>query len=623
MDTVDFFNEEDFIEIRKFAGQSKSKDNPEMLKTYDYLKGTYNKIECWAQQVQAKVFPSGEIHILKKPTNQANIFQEYQWAKLYPDDRSFDLGKLAFTMGIETVSQFNIKIDTVGLGDRDKTRQQYVKERDDPNNPSIIRTFKSEDILKAGWDNLIDISVKSIRELKQSYDKMLASLFGDEMENVSEEKSIESISLNTILYGPPGTGKTYKTIVKAISIANPKFKLKNEDGKEISRKEIKQEYARLVSENQISFVSFHQSMSYEDFIEGIKPQKPQPNEPLKYDVEDGIFKLISKRAQSNYDLSKVSNSEVLPFEEAFQSLKDEWENNQELKFPLKTKGYDFTIIGFTNTSIQFRKASGGTSHTLSINTLGEQYYGKEYNFKQGVGIYYPAILAKLKTYKSDKLRTDKITGDFKNYVLIIDEINRGNISQIFGELITLIEADKRAGMPEALSVTLPYSKDELFSVPPNLYIIGTMNTADRSVEALDTALRRRFSFEFMPPMDSLIADDLEGVALRTVFNQMNERISFLLDADHQIGHSYIMKVKELDELNDVFKNKIIPLLREYFFNDFRKIHLVLGDGFIKKANYRPKFAVSDNEEMARDVYSFLPIDETFDIKEALNNVIAK
>jgi 5-methylcytosine-specific restriction protein B len=180
--------------------------------------------------------------------------------------------------------------------------------------------------------------------------------------------------------------------------------------------------------------------------------------------------------------------------------------------------------------------------------------------------------------------------EIKNRVLIIDEINRGNVSQIFGELITLIEEDKRLGNDEALEVTLPYSKEK-FGVPPNLYIIGTMNTADRSVEALDTALRRRFSFEEMQPNPGIIATDgklkdkqgmLDNINLPLLLKIINKRIEKLLDKDHQIGHSYLMTVQNIDDLKLVFHNKIIPLLQEYFFGDYGKIGLVLGEGFFEK-----------------------------------------
>ncbi|MEG0696518.1 MAG: AAA family ATPase, partial [Algoriella sp.] len=168
----------------------------------------------------------------------------------------------------------------------------------------------------------------------------------------------------------------------------------------------------------------------------------------------------------------------------------------------------------------------------------------------------------------------------KPFVLIIDEINRGNVSQIFGELITLIEEDKRLGNDEAIEVTLPYSKEK-FGVPSNLYIIGTMNTADRSVEALDTALRRRFVFEEMPPKYDLdeLQENLFGFTASHLLVTINKRIEKLLDSDHQIGHAYFLNKDENTIITSFYKN-IIPLLQEYFFGDYGKIGLVLGSGFV-------------------------------------------
>ena len=196
------------------------------------------------------------------------------------------------------------------------------------------------------------------------------------------------------------------------------------------------------------------------------------------------------------------------------------------------------------------------------------------------------------------------------FVMVIDEINRGNVSNIFAELITLLEQDKRLGNKEELFLDLSYSKSK-FIVPPNLHIIGTMNTADRSVEALDTALRRRFSFEEMMPDASLITAEIDGISLSEVLTTINERIEVLVDRDHTIGHSYLMDVDSKESLRLAFKDKIIPLLQEYFYGDYGKIGLVLGDGFVekkkKKQDLFPKFQYEGKEELNQDYYELVKL----------------
>ena len=219
--------------------------------------------------------------------------------------------------------------------------------------------------------------------------------------------------------------------------------------------------------------------------------------------------------------------------------------------------------------------------------------------------------------KSENLRYKLSPGVFKEiaeqahdnsqekYVLIIDEINRGNIAKIFGELITLLEESKRLGGGDETTVTLPYSKEE-FGVPNNLYIIGTMNTADRSIALLDTALRRRFEFIEMMPDSSHdgIGTDIEGVNCRKLLAAMNKRIHFLLDREHQIGHTYFIDVHDLDSLAETFKNKIIPLLQEYFFDNWEKIDLVLnGNGFVKEESFESHlFKQSDLIDEERKIW---------------------
>jgi len=196
----------------------------------------------------------------------------------------------------------------------------------------------------------------------------------------------------------------------------------------------------------------------------------------------------------------------------------------------------------------------------------------------------------------------------QRYVLVIDEINRGNIARIFGELITLIEHSKRTGREDETRVTLPGSKKE-FGVPANLHVVGTMNTADRSIALLDTALRRRFVFEEMMPDASHpgISTDAEGVDCRELLAAMNRRITILLDREHQIGHTYLLGVDTLAALASTFRTQILPLLQEYFYDDWEKIRAVLNDnGFVRKSDPPEELVRAELVDADQAVYDLLP-----------------
>ncbi len=401
-------------------------------------------------------------------------------------------------------------------------------------------------------------------------------------------KSERNTPLNQILFGAPGTGKTYTTKKIAVEIINGK--------KQRTRKEIIEEYKELVNANQIVFTTFHQSLSYEDFIEGIKPETI--NGEVTYEVKDGIFKSLCLNASSKNTLS---------FENAYKKLQEKLteEETVELKTPT---GKPFSIALNRNGNLSLMTGEKREQQgVLTKEKLLEQSNGQEvFVYWKG---YYKGVINYL---ESEFNFNQKATENTKNYVLIIDEINRGNVSAILGELITLLEEDKRKGNKEQIEVTLPYSNDK-FSIPNNVYIIGTMNTADRSVEALDTALRRRFSFVEMQPNPKILSDaNYQDVNLKKLLKTINERIEVLIDKDHQIGHSYFIGVKNLNDLKLVFKDKIIPLLEEYFYGNFGKIGLVLGGKFIfqeeNSAKFPKNFTYENDFLEDKKVYRFTPFE---------------
>ena len=557
--------------------------------------------------------------------------------------------------------------------------------------------YPDNDHLLLSQDIIFRLSGK---DATSDYDNLVAEKIGEDNGFVSNQIQANlniAYPLNQILYGPPGTGKTYNAIKKAVAIAD-RLSEADLDRKYPKREELTKRYRQLVEEKRVVFTTFHQSMAYEDFIEGIKPVTRNDGS-ISYEVVPGIFKQLCKLSSQAWlsganqnskatipieqpsiqisdnvfselfdaylktlpDDSETEHSSVVlhtvrgkPFE-VFRAInkpkiivraglkrtpspiskKELLQIYRKLKRPnfgsyekilineiLKLRSNDIypTISNIFDQAytklcsdlksmsepVMKVKTPNGTEFGISLNKKGNLNVHTAPEFKPSVtltkdNIYSYVIGKNFPPYDKGyflgviKLLQDKygfiqITQESNEnsnglsplpFVLIIDEINRGNVSQIFGELITLIEPDKRLGKEEELEVTLPYSKEK-FSVPSNLYIIGTMNTADRSVEALDTALRRRFSFEEMAPDYSLLEGSTsEGIDLAELLKTINNRIEGLLDKDHVIGHSYFLRVsKDEKTLYDVFFDEIIPLLQEYFYGNFGRIALVIGRGFV-------------------------------------------
>ncbi len=454
--------------------------------------------------------------------------------------------------------------------------------------------------------------------------------------NIQKNKSLNNkqmnkIPLNLILYGPPGTGKTYLVKKLAVEICEPKFLAENVD-----RQKIVGKYQELKETGQIEFLTFHQSFSYEEFVEGIKAETDEQRN-IFYEVKDGIFKLISKRAEENF---LAAQKNVTIDIEGLLNDYSEFVNREIQKAGKYNLDGDITIKAVSKDSdgnFQYFVLGGSvTSEQHLTRSIIERDFqdfleGKIKEYKDikpryesksrwhGNAPYYYKLFTKMKEFFEKKRNKYLIREkEPKNFVLIIDEINRGNISKIFGELITLIEEDKRLGKKEELKVKLPYSQ-EVFSVPKNLYIIGTMNTADRSIALMDTALRRRFTFiEMMPKTELLNSINVKGIELGKMLSTINRRIEYLYDRDHTIGHAYFMRLQDISDENirfdvfrNIFRNQIIPLLAEYFYEDWDKIRLVLGDNY-KDVKYQ--FIIKEVVD-ANDLFGTIDeLDITFDSK---------
>lgn len=464
---------------------------------------------------------------------------------------------------------------------------------------------------------------------------------------VKEQNMDSSLPLNQILYGPPGTGKTHTTIDEALAILDPAFLANHRNQRSL----LKARFTELEASKHVRFVTFHQSFSYEDFVEGLRAE-PNATGQLTFRPVDGVFKEICDDASIKVLVDKAPvasmgatttiwkmslgnrSEENHIYEECVRDdrLLLGWGNGLDYSavasradivgmlggvdqqgkppsgvtavnyFVREMKKGDLVIIADGNSKFRaVGEVTGGYVH------LPREEESDEFSQSRSVRwlkVFNPsmdcsaimnkdftqAALYNLGSHVIDRAKLAALLGANatdvlaqqgpQKRVLIIDEINRGNISRIFGELITLIEPSKRAGSDEALSVVLPYSKRP-FSIPDNLYLIGTMNTSDRSLTGLDIALRRRFVFKEMPPRpDLLAAANVESISIQALLTVMNQRIEALLDREHCLGHAYflpLLKQNSLVCLARIFKHQVLPLLKEYFFEDWERIGWVLND----------------------------------------------
>ena len=408
----------------------------------------------------------------------------------------------------------------------------------------------------------------------------------DTAEEAARIRAVPTIAgpLNTILYGPPGTGKTYRTIARSVEIC---------DGSAPGDGKLRARYDELVAEGRIAFATFHQSYGYEEFVEGIRPDIE--GRAVVYRVAPGLLKRFAEAARRARDAVTAREGAEVSFDVLWGELLERARTNPVVRTRSSEREH---VLGTGGDSISLEPVDGGESRSYSRERVGRLWAS---GLRKDPAETTPTEVTALDTgtthgsymwivYKELwDLAQLRDTGAVPNFVLVIDEINRANVSKVMGELITLLEEDKRQWAENEVSVTLPYSM-ERFTLPANVHILGTMNTADRSIALLDTALRRRFDFEEMAPEAGLLEASRErtGVDLPEVLTAINERLLYLVDADHLVGHAWLMRARDRAGVDAIMRRKIIPLLVEYFYDDWDKVRAVLGgtDHFVARTVLR-------------------------------------
>ena len=513
--------------------------------------------------------------------------------------------------------------------------------------------------------------------------------------DLRHEGTVPMKPVNLILYGPPGTGKTYSSAAEAVRLCGEPVPT--------DRDALVKAYERLLAEGRIEFVTFHQSMAYEDFVEGRQPMTGTKDEDgsastgFRLETVPGTFRRIAKRAETSKGRASAADSLKLAGRQVFKMSIGEANNPEDAHlFEDAIKG-GYAVLGFEdidwsdkrfeareafieackakgahNANVDARsgvvqmpfifrnwvrqgdivvvskgnalfraigvftgdyefcpRPEGDYGHRRAVRWIWvdregapvEEIYSRRFMQKSIYMLFDSELnVPALERYMNSQQVEG--TADPEPFVLIIDEINRANISKVFGELITLLEPDKRLGQPNQIKVRLPYSGDE-FGVPSNLHILGTMNTADRSIALLDTALRRRFIFHELMPKPLVLKDAAErtGIDLPRLLTTINDRIEYLYDREHQIGHAYFTSCATPADVDEVMRHKVIPLLAEYFFEDWARIAAVLGDlethdrdisgGFLNRSALKAPPGLDNGEALPRFRWSVRSVEEGF------------
>lgn len=596
---ANYFNSDHFKLLKKWKGIAYDKTNPEQQRVYEELGQAYDVTKKWAEELQKLSFENGWTKTVRKPADRNGRFTTYNWARIYPEQNSHK--GLAYTVGIDAEQGFVVKIDLVGTQvDDPGLRKKYEEIRGSFTASPIVAIKSISEGLALDFTALVQWSADAIKNFEITYDEIAERLglsADDDNDSLlahfqGHEDFVERQPLWTVT-----TTELFGRLARAVNELGLDWWFTRATNSQLrfGRKEIgavkggpvgwlflRKDGVRVSCsafagldemESTDLTAEIVQLFEVADKDEGSWPAKLGARSgrngywPDDYDIEDEPKS--DKPPRNIIYYGPPGTGKTFELQGLLSTEYTDADNGERYEFVTfhQSYGYEEFVEGIRPVINKRRKKRAPDSETPA-GSNGEV----SYEIKSGAFL---------------KLCDQARKNPSRQYAMVIDEINRGNISKIFGELITLVEVDKREGAKHPLTATLPYSGAP-FSVPSNVDVIGTMNTADRSLALVDTALRRRFEFIESMPKPSVLAGTIVthngvDINIEQMLTMLNKRIEALYDRDHTVGHAYFTSIKDLPEtdrfngLKTVFKNKIIPLLEEYFFEDWQKIRLVLGD----------------------------------------------